>query len=115
MLYHAVIWDLDDDLPAAGSVWDTNAGRHFDGGVRNRGPRHRLSITAYEVRGGRNHATHCSQPARDARRGREVSDDPPKIAEELPELTARHHQRLAGFDQLAELLKQLKVAREERA
>jgi len=37
-----------------------------------------------------------------------------QIAEELPELTARHHQRLAGFDQLAELLKQLKVAREER-
>jgi DNA-binding XRE family transcriptional regulator len=37
-----------------------------------------------------------------------------EIAEELPELTARHHERLAAFDQLAELLKQLKAAREDR-
>jgi DNA-binding XRE family transcriptional regulator len=37
-----------------------------------------------------------------------------EIAEELPELIARHHERVAAFDQLAELLKQLKAAREER-
>jgi DNA-binding XRE family transcriptional regulator len=37
-----------------------------------------------------------------------------QIAEELPELTARHHERSAAFDQLAELLKQLKTAREAR-
>ena len=37
-----------------------------------------------------------------------------EIAEELPELTVRHHDRLAAFDQLAELLKQLRAAREER-
>ena len=37
-----------------------------------------------------------------------------ETAEELPELTARHHERLAAFDQLDELLKQLKAAREER-
>lgn len=37
-----------------------------------------------------------------------------QIAEELPELTARHCQRLAALDQLAELLRQLKAAREER-
>jgi DNA-binding XRE family transcriptional regulator len=37
-----------------------------------------------------------------------------RIAEELPELIARHHERLSAFDQLGELLKQLKVAREER-
>jgi DNA-binding XRE family transcriptional regulator len=37
-----------------------------------------------------------------------------RVAEELPELIARHHERLSAFDQLGELLKQLKVAREER-
>ena len=37
-----------------------------------------------------------------------------QIAEELPELVARHHERLSALDQLGELLKQLKVAREER-
>ncbi len=37
-----------------------------------------------------------------------------QIAEELPELIARHHERLSSFDQLSELLRQLKVAREER-
>ena len=36
------------------------------------------------------------------------------IAEELPELTARHHDRLAAFDRLAELCMQLKAARKER-
>ena len=42
---------------------------------------------------------------------REVREE---IAGELPELVSRHHDRLAAFDQLAELLKQLKIAREER-
>jgi len=37
-----------------------------------------------------------------------------RVAEELPELVARHHERLAAFDQFSELLKQLKSAREER-
>ena len=37
-----------------------------------------------------------------------------EIVEELPELTARHHERVAAFDQFDELLKQLKAAREER-
>jgi DNA-binding XRE family transcriptional regulator len=37
-----------------------------------------------------------------------------RVAEEFPELIARHHERLSAFDQLGELLKQLKVAREER-
>jgi DNA-binding XRE family transcriptional regulator len=37
-----------------------------------------------------------------------------EIAEELPELIERHHERMAAFDQLSELLKQLKAAREER-
>ena len=35
-------------------------------------------------------------------------------AEELPELIARHQERVATLDQLGELLKQLKAAREER-
>ncbi len=37
-----------------------------------------------------------------------------QVAEELPELVARHRQRAETADQLAELLKQLKAAREER-
>jgi DNA-binding XRE family transcriptional regulator len=37
-----------------------------------------------------------------------------RVAEELPELIARHHERVSALDQLGELLKQLKVAREER-
>ena len=36
------------------------------------------------------------------------------VAEELPELITRHHERLSALDQLGELLRQLKVAREER-
>ena len=37
-----------------------------------------------------------------------------QVAEELPELAARHHERMASLDQLQELLKQLKAAREEK-
>ena len=37
-----------------------------------------------------------------------------QIAKELPELIARHHDRTAGLDQVDELLKQLKAAREEK-
>ena len=37
-----------------------------------------------------------------------------QVAEELPELIARHHERMAALDQLDELLRQLKAAREER-
>ncbi len=37
-----------------------------------------------------------------------------QIAGELPDLIARHHERMAVLDQLEELLKQLKAAREAR-
>lgn len=37
-----------------------------------------------------------------------------KVAGEFPELIARHHERVSALDQLDELLKQLKAAREER-
>ncbi len=37
-----------------------------------------------------------------------------QIAEELPELVARHHDRMAALDQLHELLEQLKAAREAK-
>ncbi len=37
-----------------------------------------------------------------------------QIAEELPDLVARHHQRMAALDQLSDLVHQLKVAREEQ-
>jgi DNA-binding XRE family transcriptional regulator len=37
-----------------------------------------------------------------------------QVAEELPDLIARHHERLAALDQLDEVLKQLKAAREAK-
>jgi len=37
-----------------------------------------------------------------------------QVAEELPELIARHHERMATLDQLQELLVQLKAAREAK-
>jgi DNA-binding XRE family transcriptional regulator len=37
-----------------------------------------------------------------------------QVAAELPELIGRHHQRLAALDQLDELLRQLKAARQQR-
>ncbi len=37
-----------------------------------------------------------------------------QVAEELPELIARHHERMASLDQLQELLSQLKAAREAK-
>ena len=37
-----------------------------------------------------------------------------QVAAELPDLVARHHQRVAALDQVDELLKQLKAAREEK-
>jgi DNA-binding XRE family transcriptional regulator len=37
-----------------------------------------------------------------------------RVAEELPELIARHHERVATLDEMGELLKQLKAARQER-
>jgi DNA-binding XRE family transcriptional regulator len=37
-----------------------------------------------------------------------------QVAEELPDLIARHHERLATLDQLDELLRQLKAAREAK-
>jgi DNA-binding XRE family transcriptional regulator len=37
-----------------------------------------------------------------------------QIAEELPDLIARHHERMATLDQLDTLLRQLKAAREAK-
>jgi DNA-binding XRE family transcriptional regulator len=37
-----------------------------------------------------------------------------RVAGELPELIARHHERMASLDQLHELLLQLKAAREAK-
>jgi DNA-binding XRE family transcriptional regulator len=37
-----------------------------------------------------------------------------QVAEELPDLIARHHERMAVLDQLQELLTQLKAAREAK-
>jgi len=37
-----------------------------------------------------------------------------QVADELPELLARHQDRVAAYDQFAELLRQLRKAREER-
>jgi Helix-turn-helix len=38
----------------------------------------------------------------------------PQVAEELPELVARHHERMAGLDQVDKLCAQLKAAREAK-
>ncbi|MHB1038138.1 MAG: helix-turn-helix domain-containing protein [Pirellulales bacterium] len=46
--------------------------------------------------------------------GAEYREIREKVAKELPELVARHHERVASLDQLAELLRQLKAAREDR-
>jgi DNA-binding XRE family transcriptional regulator len=37
-----------------------------------------------------------------------------QVADELPDLIARHHQRMASLDQLEKLLAQLKAAREAK-
>ena len=37
-----------------------------------------------------------------------------QVVQELPDLIARHHERMTALDQLDELLQQLKAAREER-
>jgi DNA-binding Xre family transcriptional regulator len=37
-----------------------------------------------------------------------------QVAEELPDLILRHHERMAALDQLQELLAQLKAAREAK-
>lgn len=37
-----------------------------------------------------------------------------QVTGELPELLARHHQRVAALDKIDDLLKQLKAAREEK-
>src|SRR5690242_2696346 len=37
-----------------------------------------------------------------------------RVAEELPELIDRHHERMAALNQLQELLEKLKIAREEK-
>jgi DNA-binding XRE family transcriptional regulator len=47
----------------------------------------------------------------EAAKYREVRE---QVAKELPDLIARHHERMATFEQLDDLLKQLKVAREEK-
>ena len=47
----------------------------------------------------------------EAAKYREVRE---QVAEELPELIARHDERLVALDQLAGLVQQLKAAREEK-
>jgi predicted transcriptional regulator len=37
-----------------------------------------------------------------------------QVAQELPDLIARHHERMAALDQMDELLKQLKAGREAK-
>jgi len=37
-----------------------------------------------------------------------------QVAAELPDLIARHHERMADLDQVDELVKQLRAAREEK-
>ena len=48
----------------------------------------------------------------DAAKYREIRE---QIAGELSELSSRHHDRMAAYDQFAELLRQLRQAREEKS
>lgn len=47
----------------------------------------------------------------EAAKYREVRE---QVAQELPELIARHDERMIALDQLADLIRQLKAAREEK-
>ncbi len=47
----------------------------------------------------------------EAAKYREVRE---QVAEELPELITRHHERLVALDQVTDLVQQLKTAREEK-
>lgn len=47
----------------------------------------------------------------EAAKYREVRE---QVAQELPELIARHDERMVALDQLADLIRQLKAAREEK-
>jgi hypothetical protein len=47
----------------------------------------------------------------EASKYREVRE---RVDEELPEMLVRHHERLATFEELEGLLKQLKAAQEEK-
>jgi DNA-binding XRE family transcriptional regulator len=49
--------------------------------------------------------------AEEAAKYRAIRD---QVAEELPDLIRRHHERMATLDQLQELLRQLKAAREAK-
>lgn len=49
--------------------------------------------------------------ADEAAKYREIRE---QVAQELPDLIARHHQRMAALERIGELLKQLRSARERR-
>jgi len=52
-----------------------------------------------------------SLSSEEAARYRKVRE---QVAEEMPELMERHHERLVALNELAELVQQLKAAREEK-
>jgi beta-phosphoglucomutase-like phosphatase (HAD superfamily) len=101
--FDAIIWDLDD----------TNSGRHLMVVYEEID-----ADTVYPVT-----ATTCQEAImkRISRNRRLTPAEAAKyravrqqVEQELPELVERHHQRMAALDQLEELLKQLKAAREAR-
>src|SRR6476660_7512105 len=96
MPFQAIIWDLDDN--PEGNV--QNCAEH--------------GVTKEEVE----EAIVMKRITRDRRLTPEEAAKykavREQVAGELPDLIARHHERMAALDQLDELLKQLKAAREAK-
>jgi uncharacterized DUF497 family protein/DNA-binding XRE family transcriptional regulator len=86
---------------------DTRAGRHLMVVYEEFGADTAYPVTPTKFPGGSGHEAHDPRPPADPGRGRHV-------AAELPDLIARHHERVAALDQVDELLKRLKAAREEK-
>ncbi len=92
MIFDAIIWDLDDDPHG-------NVQHCAEHGVTKE------SMTLRRV------VRNRKLTRQEAAKYRAVREE---VAEELPELVGRHQDRIAAFNQLAELLRQLKAEREER-
>lgn len=99
MRFDSIIWDLDDDP---------------DGNVQHCAQH---GVTKEEVR----RSTKATTMKRIIRGRRLTPEEAAKykaireqVANELPELVARHRERMAALDQLEKLLAQLKAAREAK-
>jgi DNA-binding XRE family transcriptional regulator len=93
MPFDSIVWDLDDDP---------------DGNVRHCSEH---GVTKEEATTMKRITRNRRLTPKEAAKYRAIRE---QVAEELPDLIARHHERMAALGELQELLKQLKAAREER-